>query len=727
MKFKSLVNSLAFATALIVFFQTFTYGAEFTVTNINDSGDGSLRKAISDANGSAGYDVINVTVTGTVALLTALPTINDSVDINGSGQNSFVIDGQNGAGVRPINVTAAGIYVTIRNLTVTRGNGTSLGGGIRIDGGAIVTLSNLTVTANTGTGAAGINLAGSSTLYLTNSTLSNNTVTTPGGDGGGINVSSSVLVMKNTTVSGNVVPSSGASTGGGVNIATSSTPGSPPSFVRIENSTITGNSSQSGGGLYNTGGSTVRASNITVAGNSTSTTDASSSNGGGVFLNAGVGVITNSTIAGNTAGGTGAGGGIYTTGAGTTTIANTIVANNISGNAPSAEIRATTTAGGTFNTRGINVIEGTASGTLMVQNGSNITGIDPELSPLAGNGGDIQTIATAGTSNARNAGINTEALDTQDRPIGIDARGSGFARNTGGTVDIGAFEFSSAGQRARTAFDYDGDGRSDIGVFRPDDGTNYMLASGAGPAFTWNNFGLSTDKAAPADYDGDGLTDTAVFRDGVWWILYSASGQIAVRFFGLAGDFPRPGDFDGDGLADLAVFRPSDGIWYWLESSSGRFTGVAFGLAEDTPMLGDFDGDDKTDAAVFRSSEGNWYILQSSNGQVVVSSFGLPGDIPLNGDFNGDGRSDLAVFRPSDSYWYIARPTGVPAQNFDAFPWGLATDVPVPADYDGDGRTDAAVFRPGDSTWYIFNSGGGIGYTNFGIATDRPFQTAYRP
>ena len=62
------------------------------------------------------------------------------------------------------------------------------------------------------------------------------------------------------------------------------------------------------------------------------------------------------------------------------------------------------------------------------------------------------------------------------------------------------------------------------------------------------------------DYDGDGRTDVSVYRpgDGYWYTNRSSTGFNALQWGGLPGDTPIPGDYDGDGKADFAIWRPSD-------------------------------------------------------------------------------------------------------------------------------------------------------------------------
>jgi CubicO group peptidase (beta-lactamase class C family) len=273
----------------------------------------------------------------------------------------------------------------------------------------------------------------------------------------------------------------------------------------------------------------------------------------------------------------------------------------------------------------------------------------------------------------------------------------------------------------RTRFDFDGDGKADVSVFR--NGNWYIQGSISG--FSGRNWGFATDIPAPADFDGDGRTDVSVFRDGNWYWINSSNDQFNAIQFGQNGDIPVPADFDGDGKDDISVFRPTNGTWYRLNSSqNNQFFAAQFGINGDKPLIGDFDGDGKSDLAVTRSTNGTlaWYWVNSSTNQFEGLQFGFSTDIATPADYDGDGKTDVSVFRPSNGTWY--RLNSAQNRQFTGVQFGSNGDLPVPADYDGDGKADIAVFRAG--IWYRLNSSNNSFYgEQFGVITDKPIPNAF--
>lgn len=271
--------------------------------------------------------------------------------------------------------------------------------------------------------------------------------------------------------------------------------------------------------------------------------------------------------------------------------------------------------------------------------------------------------------------------------------------------------------------DFDGDGRTDVSLWRPTTGTWYAGLSSNSTMYV-QPWGLTGDKIVPADYDGDGRTDLAVRRpsDNNFYVFNSSNSTVEVRNFGIVGDVPIPADYNADGKADVAVWRPSNGTWYLSLSGSGIFYVMPWGFSTDKPAPADFDGDGSSELAVFRPSDGKWYSFNTVSGTINVTEWGVNGDLPVQGDYNGDGRADYAVYRPSNNTWYRQNSNDGAVSSTQ---WGLAGDFVVPGDYDGDGRSDVAVWRPSDATWYVNRSGSGLFTQTFGLLGDTPSASAF--
>ena len=248
--------------------------------------------------------------------------------------------------------------------------------------------------------------------------------------------------------------------------------------------------------------------------------------------------------------------------------------------------------------------------------------------------------------------------------------------------------------------DFDGDGRSDVVIFRPRTGAWHIKLSSVGfAAGAGAQWGQPGDIPVVGDYDGDGHADTAVFRpqSGDWLIQPWQGGQAdrIVQMWGLPGDIPVPADYDGDGRTDLAVFRPREGVWYLRLSRNGLVERREWGVDGDLPVPGDYDGDGRADAAVYRPTERRWHLNLSAGNQVV--QWDADAGYAMSGDFDGDGIDDLAGWQPASGHWRIRAHSG----EVRTVTFGKTGDVPVPGRYRTSERVDIAVFRPRTGKWFV--------------------------
>jgi hypothetical protein len=369
------------------------HAATFTVTNLNDSGPGSLRQAILDANNQAGPDVIvfESSLSGTIQLQSVLPPISEAVQLIGPGADKVTIRRFTGGDYRIFFVQSG--PTTISGLTISNGSVTGGGNG----GGLYSTTMNITL--------AGLVFDGNAASR-----------------GGGVYVTGNNLLIQDCTFKNNV----SSSNGGGLYVYLNA----PNGLQRIERSTFSGNSGN-GGGAYagsNTPTAMQHFSNCTFTGN-LSTVGTNSA--GGVVVDAvGTVLFTNVTVAGNSTPSTGSAnlGGIRSSGSSPPRLRNSIVADNFRGTIP-------TDLSGNFQSLGHNLIGDPSGGSIIEQPGDvfGMAGspIDPMLGALGDHGGATFTLPLLAGSPAINAG---SAVGAPER----DQRGQGRL----GEPDIGAYEYA---------------------------------------------------------------------------------------------------------------------------------------------------------------------------------------------------------------------------------------------------------------------------------------------
>ncbi len=541
------------------------------VTTTADSGVGSLRQAVLDANANPGPDEITFDPsidTQTITLTSGQLVVTEALTVTGNGATNTIIDGnassrifniggadviisgarlQNGLAPGPgggavnsdaavtldattltDNSASAGVggglnaaAATIRNGSVVRANQSSggVGGGVAATGDATVSDSTIGGSSVSGANTAGANGGGlyaGGTATITNSTVRHNTTT---GNGGGVSGDTAVVVgstiSDNTAITGGAISTQttasvssstiSSNTGGGI--------GSDAGPVTVTDSTISSNTTTApGGGIYTGGALTVSGSTIAsnaaavgggafvvhgavtisdswfdhntvttlgggigIVGTGTETTVISDSTfsanqqtgdaggGGGLGLVDVNATLTNVTVSGNTAAGggsstVGGGGGIAVATQGmsaspavVTIRSSTIDANTaefgagitFGVNAPVTSVVSTILANnvgpacdGTITDGGFNLLFNTDAGTCVLDAANDVTGADPELGALT-----LNAPATLVPTMALSAGSPAlDAVTAGCPPPATDARG--VTRPQGDACDIGAFELA---------------------------------------------------------------------------------------------------------------------------------------------------------------------------------------------------------------------------------------------------------------------------------------------
>ena len=408
----SLFSAVLVTTLFLL--STTSFAVIFTVTNLDDSGAGSLRQAIFDANhplSSPGPDeiVFDVGLTGTITLSTGEMFITDDLTITGPGAGAITIDAQMMDRIFNIDdLAGTEIVVSISGLMFINGSHSS--------GGAVINFEDLSIDAcvfenNISFNGGVIHNQGTLT-EITNSTFSGNSA-----DSGGVidNFLGTIVKITNSTFSGNNAEAGGVILNGGP-------------IGEITNSTFSGNSADSGGGaIWNASPGTIeKITNSTFSGNS------ATGRGGAIFnqIDRTIEEITNCTFSGNSTGIDG--GAIWNDGdmnISFTTIANNQAADEGGGifeNGASIRIRNSIVAFNTATTSGPNCNGDITTLVTEINNYSNdgSCGFDGDnstilLGPLANNGGPTQTLALLGGDPLDGASPACDPLNRFGIPTGV--------------------------------------------------------------------------------------------------------------------------------------------------------------------------------------------------------------------------------------------------------------------------------------------------------------------
>lgn len=377
-----------FLSVIFAFLFSVTNGANLVVSNSNNSGAGSLRQAIIDANANSTSDNITFNSTHfstakTITLLSALPDITSDINITGPGSALLTISGNGLYRVFFVSILAGhGNTISISDLTIANGNAVE-GAGVKISSTptsntSTINISKCVFTGNVGTVKGGCIVNDFDFLTVTNCTFSNN--------------------------SGGAIFNTG--------------------FFSITNSTFSNNTGTFGGALNTFGGNII---NCTFSANSATL------QGGAIFNSGGQPTLINCTVSDNSA--IISGGGVSChLGVSGCLLSNTIIAGNVAPLGPDLYNDIFFP----FLSQGYNFI-GIGNGSTGLTNainfdrvGSVVAPLNALLGPLANNGGFTATRALLTGSPCLNTGSLVSTTDQRGTP-----------RPQGGACDIGAYEYTN--------------------------------------------------------------------------------------------------------------------------------------------------------------------------------------------------------------------------------------------------------------------------------------------
>jgi hypothetical protein len=595
-------------------FQSTVLAATLTVTNTNDSGIGSLRQAVIDANPGDTIN-FNLVLPATIQLLNGAISVQKSLAIAGPGADLLTVSG----GVPALGQLDGRVFeiggasnVTISGLKIAHGKARS-GGGILNSSSGALTFSNCTISGNLatdsleGTGATGGGIFSSGgVLNLTSCTISGNSASSAmaSASGGGVLNAGGPLTIASSTISGNTVNGDFVSNGGGVSTGPGTT---------VINSTISGNTSSGGAagaaGIDSFGSARIISSrvfgntatapfgdesansggissflgpmtiiNTTISGNSAASHTAATVVNGGGILNEGTLTITGSTVSGNTASGATEG----NNGGGITCIEGklTIVNCTVSGNTATVSNQTNgSNCGGILNGGALTIVNSTvarntATGT--TEDGISAGGV------LIGNV-FLSSGASASVENTIIA-LNTAAGATALHPD-VEGSFSSQGHNLIGQAD-GATGFTQAGDQTGTiASPLD----PKLGPLQNNGGTTLTISPLAGsPAIDAGDDSvlgpplfLTTDQRGPGFPRKSGQhVDIGAFEVQAACLTDSSTGNLFQ--FDSTGEYKLLRCADGFTLTGTGTFSLTNSIMTVTDSKPDRRVSAGFNQGQRT-------------------------------------------------------------------------------------------------------------------------------------------------
>ncbi len=358
---------------------------------------------------------------------------------------------------------------------------------------------------------------------------------------------------------------------------------------------------------------------------------------------------------------------------------------------------------------------------------------------------------------------------------------------------IGSYDLLSPSDKL-FSFDFNGDKRDDLFAYRPGTGAAFVMRSEGNGSFTavhavGDNGGAAPngiggfdflsgdDRAFPFDFNGDKKDDLFIYRPGrgaAYVIKSEGNGSFTTSYAvgdngsaapnGIAGydllstaDNVLPLDYNGDGLDDLLLYRAGRGAAFLARSNGdGSFTttyavgdngsaapngigGYDLLSTADKVLVFDFNADNRDDLLIYRPGTGTVFVLRSNGDASFTAVYavgdngaaapnGIAGYDLLSGsdkvltfDFNGDNLDDIVLYRPGRGAIFVARSIGdgsfatvyavgddgsAGANGIGGYDLLDVNDAILPFDFNGDKNDDLFIYRIGKGAAFAVKSNG---------------------